>query len=572
MTRKRTTVLVALLALLAATAATRAGLTRTMGLRAEYFTQSGTTRQTRYEVDREISTGAIARAWNGAPPEHFQVHWSGFVVVGRSGSYTFSTTSDDGSSVTIDGQPVVDNRGEHPARTASGQVQLQSGAHAVLIDFVQAGGGYEMAWSWARGNAALYAVPSAALWTRRVSPWRALAARVVAPLPFVTLIALLLASASAFWEAKGEHLVAAVNQRVGARVLLRLVLAFASIAIAVASAEWVARVVFRHVQSSGDARTFFASRVATRVNNVGFRDPDVSRDHPGRYRIIIVGDSITWGQGLPEEQRFSNLMQKALGSSYDVLNFGTPGHNMPEHLQVLDRALTLAPDFVLLQLYTNDFEIDDMERPTPHRLVPSAALDSWLLKSSALYTLLAAQWPQLQVKLGLAESYEHYMYRYLGDPQSPVSRKAFGMLHEFVRRAHAAGIPCGTVMFPNPGFLGRSYSLAYLHDRVHEICTEEQVRCADLRAPFLSNFRDLHEIVVSPFDGHPSASANRVAADAILAEFKGAWQHAPPSAGQAGQPAQSSGFISRRTPSGASRIGRTSPRGTALNRPTNSVL
>ena len=222
--------------------------------------------------------------------------------------------------------------------------------------------------------------------------------------------------------------------------------------------------IFRHVQSSGDARTYFASRVATRVNNVGFRDPDVLPDHPGRYRIIVVGDSITWGQGLPEEQRFSNLLQNALGSSYEVLNFGTPAHNMPEHLQVLDRALPLAPDFVLLQLYTNDFEIEDMERPTPHRLVPSASLDAWLLKSSALYTLLAAQWPQLQVKLGLAESYEHYMYRYLGDPQSPVSRKAFGMLHEFIRRAHAAGVPCGTVMFPNPGFLGRTL-------RARRICT-----------------------------------------------------------------------------------------------------
>ena len=141
-----------------------------MGLRAEYFTQSGTTRQTRFEVDREITTSALEKAWNGSPPAQFLVHWSGFVVVGRSGSYTFSTTSDDGSTVTIDGQLVVDNRGEHPARTATGQIQLQSGAHAVLIDYAQAGGGYEMAWAWARGDSALYAVPSWALWTRRTSP------------------------------------------------------------------------------------------------------------------------------------------------------------------------------------------------------------------------------------------------------------------------------------------------------------------------------------------------------------------------------------------------------------------
>ena len=34
---------------------------------------------------------------------------------------------------------------------------------------------------------------------------------------------------------------------------------------------------------------------------------------------------------------------------------------MPEHLQVLERALVVSPDFVLLQLYINDFETPDIE-------------------------------------------------------------------------------------------------------------------------------------------------------------------------------------------------------------------
>ena len=525
MTRKRTLLLIGLLAFLAATLAARGALIAGIGLRAEYIADAPNGRQVRYLVDRDITTSAITKAWNGTPPARFLVRWSGFLVVGRAGAYTFATTSDDGSTVTIDGQLIVDNRGEHAARMQSGRIQLAPGAHPLQIEYSQAGGGYEMSWSWGRDDVTLSPVSSWALWTRRTPYWRAMAARVVDPMALVTLIGFLLVVASTLWQAKGHDLVVAVNERVGARVLLRLFLAVASLVFAVGSAEWAARMIFRHVQSSGDARTFFASRGnVTRVNNVGFRDPDVPTDHPGRYRIIVIGDSITWGQGLTEEQRFSNLLQQALGRGYDVVNFGIPAHNIPEHLQVLERALPLAPDFILLQLYTNDFEIGEMERPMPHRLLPSASLDAWLLRSSALYTLLAAQWPQLQVKLGLAESYEHYMYKYLGDPQSPVSQKAFGMLHAFIRRARAAGVPCGTVMFPNPGFLGKTYALAYLHDRVREICTQERIRCVDLRDPFLSNFRDLNEIVVSPFDGHPSASANRVAADAILNEFKSAWQ------------------------------------------------
>jgi len=79
-------------------------------------------------------------------------------------------------------------------------------------------------------------------------------------------------------------------------------------------------------------------------------------------------------------------------------------------------------------------------------------------------------------------------------------------------------------MFPNPGVLGRHYAFDYLHDRVQGVCAEEHIRCVDLRRPFLSSFTDLKEIVVSPFDGHPSARASVVAADAILSEFKDVWQ------------------------------------------------
>jgi hypothetical protein len=44
------------------------------------------------------------------------------------------------------------------------------------------------------------------------------------------------------------------------------------------------------------------------------------------------------------------------------VNFGIPGHNLPEHLEALEQALSIGADFILLQLYTNDFEIGEMER------------------------------------------------------------------------------------------------------------------------------------------------------------------------------------------------------------------
>jgi hypothetical protein len=74
----------------------------------------------------------------------------------------------------------------------------------------------------------------------------------------------------------------------------------------------------------------------------------------------------------------------------------------------------------------------------------------------------------------------------------------------------------------------KNYQFDYLHDRVKAVCDQEQIHCIDLRQPFLSSFTQLKDIVVSSFDGHPSARASLVAADQILAEFRPLWQPPTP--------------------------------------------
>jgi hypothetical protein len=102
----RPAALLLLVGLSAALGAARAIVYRTEGLRAEYAAPS-LTNEVRIRTDRAISTRAIVAAWDGAVPDQFQVRWSGYVVAAASGLYTFSTTSDDGSTVLIDGMRVV---------------------------------------------------------------------------------------------------------------------------------------------------------------------------------------------------------------------------------------------------------------------------------------------------------------------------------------------------------------------------------------------------------------------------------------------------------------------------------
>src|SRR5262249_12738540 len=146
-----------------------------------------------------------------------------------------------------------------------------------------------------------------------------------------------------------------------------------------------------------------------------------------------------WGQGIEERDRFSNLLGQYLGAGYEVFNFGIPGNNLPEHLDVLERALGVAPDFVLLELYVNDFEMPDMQRPDASPLIPWPQLEEPLHRSSVVYDMANQAWQQFEVAIGVTESYPHYMERNLADPNAPYARQAFGMLKQFIERARAAG-------------------------------------------------------------------------------------------------------------------------------------
>ncbi len=67
--------------------------------------------------------------------------WTGLLDVTAGGTYTFQTSSDDGSLLYVDGTQVVDDDGSHAMQTATGSVNLTPGEHVVTVEYVQAGGG-----------------------------------------------------------------------------------------------------------------------------------------------------------------------------------------------------------------------------------------------------------------------------------------------------------------------------------------------------------------------------------------------------------------------------------------------
>lgn len=311
----------------------------------------------------------------------------------------------------------------------------------------------------------------------------------------------------------------------GRLVLLAITLGFTAIA-----AEYATRFVFRDVTTSSDFGGYFSRRWAragaVHLNADGFRERPFTDAKPaGVYRIAVVGDSFTYGNGVRQEERYSDLLQARLPAHVEVLNFGQAGANTPEHRALVESLLRrIHPDFVLLQWYINDVEDDDSTaRPRFLPLLPFRSLDDWLSVHSALYTVANMQWAESQVALGMTVSYPAYLKRRLGDPNSQDSQRDRQLLNGLITACQKAGVPIGMVLFPDTAYdMGGTYQFAYLHERVRGICAERGITCLDLRDDF-SKVRDRRTLWASRLDHHPSARANAIAAERILETFSTVW-------------------------------------------------
>lgn len=123
--------------------------------------------------------------------------WHGYLKITKAGSYTFSTTSDDGSafwfnSNTASGTPTVNNDGAHSSTTVTSSAKTVAvGTYPVTIEFFQVGGGANMSVSYkVPGTSSSVTIPNSAFYQAVIAPLAsattfALPAAPVAPANFV---------------------------------------------------------------------------------------------------------------------------------------------------------------------------------------------------------------------------------------------------------------------------------------------------------------------------------------------------------------------------------------------------
>lgn len=122
-----------------------------------------------------------------------------------------------------------------------------------------------------------------------------------------------------------------------------------------------------------------------RVNRWGFRGADfLERDRPEAqraFRVAVLGDSVTAGLGVAEEDRYSDVLQRRLSARctsgrIEVVNLGVHGYETVQEEKILRRMWdVVGPDLTVVGFYVNDPNITYDHHalhpiPTPERLRP----------------------------------------------------------------------------------------------------------------------------------------------------------------------------------------------------------
>ena len=309
-------------------------------------------------------------------------------------------------------------------------------------------------------------------------------------------------------------------------LLKRLLLALMSLVIGVAGCEVAARIFWQapwyerllDEQQKSEVHTY-------RRNRFNLRDEEYGHAKaPGQQRILMLGDSFTFGLGVPDDAEiFPEILERSLNANRppsapagtEIMNAGLPGSLTDAWLETFDVvADEFDPDLVLIVFFLRDGTRTASVPEFFDRIRDDIAKKnrrSRLYQVSYLYRL----YREATDRNNVASLYtERFQASYLGaDHQTSEWRNAQANLLALRERARSRSMSFGFVIFPVLVELNEPYPFQQIVDLITRFAIDHDFPVYDLLPDFMGRFAP--NLWVSSLDQHPNPRAHALVAEQL---------------------------------------------------------
>jgi lysophospholipase L1-like esterase len=257
-----------------------------------------------------------------------------------------------------------------------------------------------------------------------------------------------------------------------------------------------------------------------RTNSHGIRGPErPANPAPGTFRIAVTGDSTTMGSGVLEEDRYTNQLDRRLGSDYEVLNLGLSGLNIDGVVARLDQ---LSRHY-RSHLFVYGFSLNDIEGPAyrSRSAGPPPAVFGrayWagvaaLERSPSYFWRFLGAW-RLARNRGNADPNAEVLENFL---ENPAAWEDFlAGLDRFAALAETHEVCAHVLLHSHVGELDDTHPYLEVYDRVEAAALERGLTVSPSFPYFArESGKNAQALWVGLFDPHPNRVGHALLAEAL---------------------------------------------------------
>ncbi|MCK5506691.1 MAG: hypothetical protein KAJ10_16115 [Thermodesulfovibrionia bacterium] len=269
----------------------------------------------------------------------------------------------------------------------------------------------------------------------------------------------------------------------------------------------------------GASKAFYWNNKLHVFNSDGLRrTTNFPLKHDGILRVMVLGDSLTYGYGVSKEDTYTSIIQRELKNNYkvEILNLGRCGFQSSDILKITNKYLTvLNPDLVIYGVCQNDFLPSEVGqyKGNQYALPLPESFKNYIIDNTYLGKFFSRKYDEVLRKFHLRHdfhddilnNFENYRTRFGNDVKK---------MGEIIKQ-HTGHSPIAMVLDQYPALNSRGHKITLIAEHLLEKAGFDVISTKEY---YMQNNNRV--MAVSKWEGHPNEEAHNIFAKLIISKIE----------------------------------------------------